>query len=174
MHLSRSSSRIVMVTFGIRIMAKLPDREDDQLRVDHGSQSGHFYLAESGHFYLGITPSLRSLGRYGARCARRLQRFSGLFTDRLARSCRLIGERLLRWRDGSICCAVSPRDRNASTLFRKTLSAFCCVRGRLSVTLPHHGGGVCLEGKSTAGVGLTCTGVQELASPPVGLPPWET
>jgi len=23
--------------------------------VDHGGQSGHFYLAESGHFYLGIT-----------------------------------------------------------------------------------------------------------------------
>jgi hypothetical protein len=47
-----------MVTLGIRIMANLPDRKDDQLRVDHGSQSGHFYLAESGHFYLGITLDL--------------------------------------------------------------------------------------------------------------------
>jgi uncharacterized membrane protein YjgN (DUF898 family) len=36
-------------------MANLPDRTDDQRRVDHGGQSGHFYLAESGHFYLGIT-----------------------------------------------------------------------------------------------------------------------
>src|SRR5271163_2501194 len=59
MHLSRSSSRIVMVTLGIRIMANLPDRKDDQRRVDHGGQSGHFYLAESGHFYLAITPVLR-------------------------------------------------------------------------------------------------------------------
>src|ERR1700723_1849910 len=59
MHLSRSSSRIVMVTMGIRIMANLPDRKDDQRRVDHGGQSGHFYLAESGHFYLGITSQLR-------------------------------------------------------------------------------------------------------------------
>jgi hypothetical protein len=41
-----------MVTLGIRIMANLPDRKDDQRRVDHGGQSGHFYLAESGHFYL--------------------------------------------------------------------------------------------------------------------------
>jgi hypothetical protein len=38
-------------------MANLPDRKDDQPRVDHGGQSGHFYLAESGHFYLGITLS---------------------------------------------------------------------------------------------------------------------
>src|ERR1700722_9713854 len=59
MHLSRSSSRIVMVTLGIRIMANLPDRKDGQRRVDHGGQSGHFYLAESGHFYLGITFVLR-------------------------------------------------------------------------------------------------------------------
>jgi hypothetical protein len=44
-------------------MANLPDRKDDQPRVDHGGQSGHFYLAESGHFYLGITCQLRSLGR---------------------------------------------------------------------------------------------------------------
>ena len=36
-------------------MAHLPDRKDGQRRVDHGGQSGHFYLAESGHFYLGIT-----------------------------------------------------------------------------------------------------------------------
>jgi phenylacetate-CoA ligase len=36
-------------------MANLPDRKDGQRRVDHGGQSGHFYLAESGHFYLGIT-----------------------------------------------------------------------------------------------------------------------
>lgn len=35
-------------------MANLPDRKDGQRRVDHGGQSGHFYLAESGHFYLGI------------------------------------------------------------------------------------------------------------------------
>ena len=48
-----------MVTFGIRIMANLPDRNDDQRRVDHGGQSGHFYLAESGHFYLGITALFR-------------------------------------------------------------------------------------------------------------------
>jgi hypothetical protein len=27
--------------------------------VDHGGQSGHFYLAESGHFYLGITGHFR-------------------------------------------------------------------------------------------------------------------
>jgi hypothetical protein len=40
---------------GIRIMANLPDRKDDQRRVDHGGQSGHFYLAESGHFYLAVT-----------------------------------------------------------------------------------------------------------------------
>jgi hypothetical protein len=40
-------------------MANLPDRTDDQRRVDHGGQSGHFYLAESGHFYLGITLQLR-------------------------------------------------------------------------------------------------------------------
>src|ERR1700730_4803794 len=59
MHLSRSSSRIVMLTFGIRIMANLPDRKDGQRRVDHWDQSGHFYLAESGHFYLGITSLLR-------------------------------------------------------------------------------------------------------------------
>lgn len=44
-----------MVTLGIRIMANLPDRTDDQRRVDHRGQSGHFYLAESGHFYLGNT-----------------------------------------------------------------------------------------------------------------------
>ena len=48
-----------MVTMGIRIMANLPDRKDDQPRVDHWGQSGHFYLAESGHFYLGITGTLR-------------------------------------------------------------------------------------------------------------------
>src|ERR1700722_4038880 len=59
MHLSRSSSRIVMVTLGIRIMANLPDRKDGQRRVAHGGQSGHFYLAESGHFYLGITFKVR-------------------------------------------------------------------------------------------------------------------
>jgi hypothetical protein len=46
-----------MVTLGIRIMANLPDRKDDQPRVDHGGQSGHFYLAESGHFYLAVTTS---------------------------------------------------------------------------------------------------------------------
>ena len=34
-----------MVTLGIRIMANLPDLKDDQSRVDHGGQSGHFYLA---------------------------------------------------------------------------------------------------------------------------------
>src|SRR5271163_527388 len=62
MHLSRSSSRIVMVTLGIRIMANLPDRKDGHRRVDHGGQSGHFYLAESGHFYLGITTCLRVTG----------------------------------------------------------------------------------------------------------------
>src|SRR5271156_4310015 len=43
-------------------MANLPDRKDGQRRVDHGSQSGHFYLAESGHFYLGITPPVRVTG----------------------------------------------------------------------------------------------------------------
>src|SRR5450631_4413605 len=59
MHLSRSSSRIVIVTLDIRIMANLPDRKGGQRRVDHGGQSGHFYLAESGHFYLGITLTLR-------------------------------------------------------------------------------------------------------------------
>src|SRR5271163_1981148 len=62
MHLSRSSSRIVMVTLGIRIMANLPDRKDGHRRVEHGGQSGHFYLAESGHFYLGITTCLRVTG----------------------------------------------------------------------------------------------------------------
>src|SRR5208282_6049198 len=31
-------------------------------RVDHGGQSGHFYLAETGHFYLGITVCLRVTG----------------------------------------------------------------------------------------------------------------
>jgi hypothetical protein len=61
MHLSRSSSRIVIVTLGIRIMANLPDRKDGQRRVDHWDQSGHFYLAESGHFYLGITSRRRIL-----------------------------------------------------------------------------------------------------------------
>src|SRR5271168_2880003 len=54
MHLSRSSSRIVMVTLGIRIMANLPDRKDGHRRVDHGGQSGHFYL--------GITTCLRVTG----------------------------------------------------------------------------------------------------------------
>jgi hypothetical protein len=47
-------------------MANLPDRKDDQPRVDHGGQSGHFYLAESGHFYLAVTLALRSLDRYGS------------------------------------------------------------------------------------------------------------
>jgi hypothetical protein len=28
----------------IQIMANLPDRKDGQSRVDHGNQSGHFYL----------------------------------------------------------------------------------------------------------------------------------
>jgi hypothetical protein len=37
----------------------LPDRKDGQRRVDHGDQSGHFYLAESGHFYLAVTLIVR-------------------------------------------------------------------------------------------------------------------
>jgi hypothetical protein len=40
---------MVMVTLGIRIMANLPDRKDDQWSVEHVDQSGHFYLAEGGH-----------------------------------------------------------------------------------------------------------------------------
>ena len=62
-------------TLGIRIIAKLPVRSIG--RRDTGAsanQRGHFYLAQTGHFYLGITPSLRSLGRYGSvlrqRCVR--------------------------------------------------------------------------------------------------------
>ena len=106
-----------------------------------GPRKGHFYPAQWGHFYLGITCALRSLGRYGACCARGLWKFSCLFTDRLARFCRLFSERLLRWRDGSICCAVSHRYRNASRLFRKTLSAFCCVRGRVRSASRPQGGG---------------------------------
>ena len=54
-------------------MANLPDRKDGQRRVDHGGQSGHFYLAESGHFYLGITCRLRIMYimlnyNYGSGC----------------------------------------------------------------------------------------------------------
>jgi hypothetical protein len=37
--------------------------------------------------------------------------------------CRLFNERLLRWRGGSVCCAVSCRYRNAFRLFRKMLCA---------------------------------------------------
>src|SRR5882724_6626193 len=59
MHLSRSRSRIVMVTLGIRIMANLPAPNDGLRRVDHLNQSGHFYLAERGHFYLAVTVILR-------------------------------------------------------------------------------------------------------------------
>ncbi len=33
--------------------------EDDQRRVVHWGQSGHFYLAESGHFYLATTGQVR-------------------------------------------------------------------------------------------------------------------
>jgi hypothetical protein len=43
------------------------------------------------------TDILRILGRYGACCARDLWKISGLFTDRLARFCRLFSELLLRW-----------------------------------------------------------------------------
>lgn len=75
------------------------------------------------------------------RSARGVWKFSCLFTDRLARFCRLFSERLLRWRDGSICCAVSHRYRNASRLFGKTLSAFCCVRGRVRSASRPQGGG---------------------------------
>ncbi|HEY0799570.1 MAG TPA: hypothetical protein VGD54_01910 [Steroidobacteraceae bacterium] len=62
--MSRSNSRIVIVTLGIRIMANLPARKDGQREVDHGSQSGHFYLAESGIFCLGLTvrPSANAIG----------------------------------------------------------------------------------------------------------------
>jgi hypothetical protein len=74
-------------------------------------------------------------------------KFSGLFTDRLAKVCRLFSERLLRWRDISICCAVSRRYRNASRLFRKTLSAFCCVRRRVRSASRHQGGGAPRRGE---------------------------
>jgi hypothetical protein len=66
---------------------------------------------------------LRSLGRYGARCVRSLWKISGLFVDCLIRFGRLFNERLLRWRGGSICCAVSRWYRNAFRLFGKTLCA---------------------------------------------------
>jgi hypothetical protein len=84
---------------------------------------------------------VRNLGRHGACSARGLWKFCCLFTDRLARFCRLFSERLLRWRDGSICCAVSHRYRNASRLFHKTLSAFCCARGRVRSAPRPQGGG---------------------------------
>ena len=82
----------------------------------HCRETRHFHVGETRHLYFEPTSILRSLGRYGACCARGLWKFSGLFTDRFARFCRLFSERLLRWRDGSICCAVSRRYRNANTL----------------------------------------------------------
>jgi len=91
---------------------------------------------------------VRSLGRYGACCARGLWKIAGLFTDRLARFCRLFSERVLRWREGSICCAVSRRYRNAVRLSRKTLSAFCCVRGRVRSASRDQGGGALGRGES--------------------------
>ena len=38
-----------------RLGSYMPVGDNGRQRVDHGGQSGHFYLAESGHFYLGIT-----------------------------------------------------------------------------------------------------------------------
>ncbi len=80
-------------------------------------------------------------------------RFPAHLRDHLARYCRLLSERLLRWRDGSICCAVSRRFRNASRLSHKTLSAFCCVRGRVRSVSRHEGGGA-RGRKSRAGMGM--------------------
>jgi hypothetical protein len=104
-------------------------------------ETRHFHVGETRHLYFEPTVRLRSLGRYGACCVRGLWKFSCLFTDRLARFCRLFSERPLRWREGSICCAVSNRYRNASRPFRKTLSAFCCVRGRVRSASRPQGGG---------------------------------
>ena len=74
-------------------------------------------------------------------------------------------ERLLRWRDGSICCAVSRRYRNAIRLSRKTLSAFCCVRGRGRSTSRREGGGARQGAESRAVVTRTCAVAQGHAHP---------
>lgn len=71
-----------------------------------------------------------------------------LIPDRLAGFCRLFSERLLRWREGSICCAVSRRFRNTSGLFRKTVSAFCCVLGRVRSASRHQGARGAREGRA--------------------------
>ena len=75
------------------------------------------------------------------------------------------GERLLRWRDGSICCAISCRYRNGSRLSRKTLSAFFCVRGRVRSASRHQSGGAPGRGEQ-AGVARTCAVAQGRAPPP--------
>ena len=59
MHFRRSSSRIVIVTFGVRTMTSLQRPKQGTKTGPELTKSGHFYLAESGHLYLAITFLLR-------------------------------------------------------------------------------------------------------------------
>jgi hypothetical protein len=91
---------MLIVTLGIRIIANLPDRKDDQRRVGHGGQSGHIYLARSGH--LNFAPYTHTSQSWQVRFllrSRSVEDFR-LIPDRLAGFCRLFGERLLRSRAG--------------------------------------------------------------------------
>jgi hypothetical protein len=131
---------------------------------------------KSGHLNLAPISVLRSLSRYGACCARGLWKFSGLLRIVSQHFVRFFSEQLLRWRDGSICCAVSRRYRNAYRLSRQTLSALCCVRGPGKECLTPPGRRGASQGRAGRTALERAPSRRDVhpSPPPVGLPPRAT